>query len=250
VSDKTKTLLIGTSGWSYDHWQGPFYPEDLPSKDRLAFYAERFGSVEVNNSYYHLPDEKTLESWREAVPEDFRFAVKGSRYITHMKKLKDPHDALARFLERISVLGDKLGPVLFQMPPKWHVNTERLADFLGELSADFRYAFEFRDHSWLDEPVYELLREHRAAFCIYEFDGYLSPREVTADFVYVRLHGPKGPYRGSYDARSLSGWAGAFSSWLASGRRVHCYFDNDQNGYAALNAARLQAMLQDGEREE
>lgn len=237
-------VLIGTSGWSYDHWQGPFYPKELPPRERLKYYAERIASTEINNSFYQLPDKKTLQAWHDTVPADFVFTAKGSRYITHMKKLKDPEKSVSGFLERIGILEDKLGPILLQLPPRWRFNGKRLAAFLAQLSGEFRYAFEFRDPSWLNEETYAMLAEHKAAFCIYDLDGFLSPREVTADVVYVRLHGPDGPYQGSYDSRTLSGWAGAFSTWSAQGRDVYCYFDNDQAGYAAQNALRLQSMLQ------
>jgi uncharacterized protein YecE (DUF72 family) len=234
---------IGTSGWSYNHWQGPFYPEELPHDSWLQYYTEHFQSVEINNSFYHLPAEKTLAQWRDNVPKGFVFAAKASRYITHMKKLNDPKKSVATFLKRIAVLEDKLGPVLFQLPPHWHFNAERLAAFLEALSGEFRYTFEFRDHSWLNNETYDLLSLHNAAFCIYELDGFLSPKEVTADFVYVRLHGPGAAYQGNYDSRTLSGWAGAFSTWSAQGRNIYCYFDNDQAGYAAQNALSLQNML-------
>lgn len=236
-------FYIGTSGWSYGHWKGAFYPPDLPEGDRLKYYAEHLPSVEINNSFYHLPDKQALRQWRDLVPRDFVFTAKGSRYITHMKKLKDPEKGVPNFLERISVLEDQLGPILFQLPPRWRFNEQRLATFLDQLSNDFKYAFEFRDPSWLNEQSYALLARNQAAFCIYDLDGFLSPKEVTADFVYVRLHGPDGPYQGNYDTRTLSAWAGAFSTWAAQGRDVHCYFDNDQDGHAASNALELLAML-------
>jgi uncharacterized protein YecE (DUF72 family) len=160
-----------------------------------------------------------------------------------MKKLNDPAQGLATLCERIDALEEKLGPILFQLPPRWHYNEERLQRFLDALSRDYRYAFEFRDASWLNPRCYELLSRYGASLCLYELDGFRSPRELTTDFVYVRLHGPGGPYQGDYDNHSLSGWAGAFSSWMATGRDIYCYFDNDEAGYAALNAASLQAML-------
>jgi uncharacterized protein YecE (DUF72 family) len=239
----TACVLVGTSGWSYEHWRGLFYPANLRRKDWLGFYASRLATAEINNAYYRLPDAGILQGWRDAVPSDFMFAVKGSRYITHMKKLKDASRSVTTFLERISVLGEKLGPVLFQLPPNWHCNRERFASFLDMLSGDFEYAFEFRDHSWHNEEIYGLLEARNAAFCIYELDGFLAPKQITADFVYVRLHGPDGPYRGNYDTRRLSGWAGAFSTWSRQGRRIFCYFDNDQSAYAPRNALRLQRML-------
>jgi uncharacterized protein YecE (DUF72 family) len=236
-------IRIGTSGWVYPHWRGPFYPEDLAPAAWLDFYARRFDSVEINNTFYRLPSVATLRDWRERVPCDFRFAVKASRYITHMKKLKDPKASVSSLFERIEVLGDRVGPVLFQIPPNWRFDGDRLDRFLRELSGDYRYAFEFRDHSWLEARTFALLSRHRAALCIYELDGFHSPKQLTTDFVYIRLHGPGAAYEGSYDVQTLAGWAGAISSWCGQGHDVWCYFDNDQDGFAALDAARLHAML-------
>lgn len=233
---------IGTSGWHYPHWKGPFYPGGLADESLLAEYARHFRSVEINSSFYRLPEEETFEAWRRAVPEGFLFAVKASRYITHMKKLKDPAASLARFLERAELLGEKMGPVLFQLPPRWHLDLDRLRAFLQALPRGHRYAFEFRDESWFDPGVYEALAGS-AAFCIFDLDGRLSPRETTADFVYIRLHGPDGPYRGQYSTEALAGWAGAISTWRQGGKDVYCYFDNDEAGYAPQDALRLQEML-------
>ena len=234
---------IGTSGWSYDHWEDAFYPAGLATGERLAFYARRFATVELNNSFYQLPAREDLEHWRDVVGDDFVFAVKASRYITHMKKLNEPRESLERFLGRVAALGRTLGPVLFQLPPRWHCNPDRLASFLRQLPGEHRYAFEFRDPSWHVGEIHAALREAGAAFCIYDLAGDLSPKEVTADFVYIRLHGPEGPYEGSYDARALSGWAGAISAWRDRGLDVYCYFDNDEAGHAPANAARLADML-------
>ncbi|HZE20832.1 MAG TPA: DUF72 domain-containing protein [Desulfobaccales bacterium] len=243
---KTGSIHIGTSGWHYGHWRGPFYPEDLSPEGFLEFYAQRFQTVEINNSFYQLPSEPALESWRQGVPDNFIFAVKGSRFITHMKKLKDPERSLAPFLQRIVVLQEKLGPILFQLPPRWRFNESRLAAFLEALPGGHRYTLELRDQSWINAAALDLLARYGAAFCIYELDGFLSPREVTADFVYIRLHGPGGPYQGQYDSQTLAGWAGAISTWSRQGRDVFCYFDNDDAGYAARNALQLQNMLQSG----
>ncbi|MFW6180329.1 MAG: DUF72 domain-containing protein [Spirochaetota bacterium] len=236
-------IRIGTSGWNYPHWSGPFYPRDLNQDRWLRFYAERFSTVEINNSFYNLPAAGVFRSWRDSVPRGFVFSVKASRYITHMKKLKDPRDSVRRFMDRASELGEKMGPVLFQLPPRWKVNPERLESFLGELPEGPRYTFEFRDQTWFCPEVYALLRDRGAAFCIYHLAGTLTPREVTADFVYVRLHGPGDAYQGSYNRETLSGWAGAFSSWDRGGRDVYCYFDNDQRGYAARDAGELRGMV-------
>jgi uncharacterized protein YecE (DUF72 family) len=243
---KTGSIHIGTSGWHYGHWRGPFYPEDLGSEGFLEFYAHRFHTVEINNSFYQLPSEQALKNWRDLAPPGFIFAAKGSRFITHMKKLKDPERSLAPFLERIVLLKEKLGPILFQLPPRWHFNESRLAAFLQALPGGYRYTLELRDQSWINARALDLLAQFNAAFCIYELDGYLSPREVTADFVYIRLHGPAGPYQGQYDRQTLAGWAGAISTWSGEGREVFCYFDNDEAGYAAQDALQLQDMLQPG----
>ena len=218
-------------------------PDLRPKQDRLAYYVKHFQSVEINNSFYHLPREATLRHWRDAAPSGFVFSAKASRYITHMKKLKETQQSVATFLRRIGILEDRLGPILFQLPPRWRSNPHRLTAFLDTLSSDFRYAFEFRDRSWLTEHTYALLAAHGAALCIYELDGYLSPQVVTADFLYIRLHGPAGPYQGSYDDATLSGWANAFPDWLDQNRLVYCYFDNDEAGYAARNALSLQSLL-------
>ena len=236
------SIRVGTSGWNYGHWKGPFYPDGARDSDLLGLYAERFDTVEVNNTFYQLPATRTIERWVRAVPDGFVFAVKASRYITHMKKLKDPKQATAKFLERIEAFGGKLGPVLFQLQPTWRVNPERLEAFLEALPSGLRYAFEFRDESWYGEEVYGLLRRHHAAFCVYELAGHRSPREVTAGFVYVRLHGPKRAYQGSYPSEALSEWGAALSGWSTAGD-VYCYFDNDERGYAPRDALRLRSLL-------
>lgn len=239
-------IHIGTSGWHYDHWRGPFYPANLRQADYLHFYRQKFLTVEVNNSFYRLPTEKALLAWREAVPPDFIFAVKGSRYITHLKKLTDPEQSVALFLECVSLLGDKLGPILFQLPPRWRFQADRLKKFLEVLPKNHRYALELRDPSWLNEEACRLLKRYGAAFCIYELAGRISPHEVTADFVYIRLHGPGGAYQGSYDRETLAGWAQEIDAWATQGQEVFCYFDNDEAGYAAQNALELQDLLADG----
>ncbi len=212
----------------------------------MEFYAGRFHTVEINNSFYHLPTERALSTWRDTVPPDFIFAVKGSRFITHMKKLQDPGRSLAPFLERVTLLKDRLGPILFQLPPRWHFNAARLAAFLTALPGTCRYTLEFRDVSWINDQTLDLLARYGVAFCIYELDGYLSPKETTADFVYIRLHGPEGPYQGRYNIQTLTEWAGAISAWSQQGREVFCYFDNDEVGFAVQNALELQEMLMKG----
>lgn len=237
-------IHIGTSGWHYGHWKGPFYPGDLADDAMLRFYAGHFGTVEVNNSFYRMPGKKMLAHWRDSVPDDFIFAVKASRYITHMKKLGDAKKPLSRFLAAVETLGEKLGPVLFQLPPRWHVNMGRLLSFLELLPKDYRFAFEFRDPSWFSPEVYAALSDSGAAFCIYDLGGTLSPQEITSDIVYIRLHGPAGPYSGGYETPVLADWARVFSAWAKKGKEIYCYFDNDEAGHAPDDASRLVLMTQ------
>jgi len=234
---------VGTSGWDYPHWSSVFYPEDLEEADYLEYAAQALPSLEVNNSFYSLPEADTLERWRETTPDGFVFSLKASRYITHMKKLKTADDALGKLIDRSQVLREKLGPLLFQLPPHWNADRERLDRFLDRLPDDLRCTFEFRDPSWFCDEVYDALERHGAALCFYDLDGRQSPTERTADFVYIRLHGPDGPYKGRYTRSELSGWAGAIHSWLRTGSDVYCYFDNDERGYAALNALELHEMV-------
>jgi uncharacterized protein YecE (DUF72 family) len=239
-------IHIGTSGWHYGHWRGPFYPEVLPAEKFLDHYILYFQTVEINNSFYQLPKEKTFEIWRRAAPPGFIFAVKGSRFITHMKKLKDPERSIGKFVKRVGVLKEKLGPILFQLPPRWHFDGERLDCFLKAWPPKVRVAFEFRDPSWFRDETLETLRKHGAAFCMYDLAGFQSPKEVTSDLIYIRLHGPGDKYQGKYSDQTLAGWAGAFAAWAKRKKEIFCYFDNDQAGYAAEDALRLQEMIAKG----
>ncbi|MBE7415142.1 MAG: DUF72 domain-containing protein [Deltaproteobacteria bacterium] len=238
-----KGVYIATSGWQYGHWIGPFYPEHIAKSKLFEFYATRFNTVEVNNSFYRLPEKTTFARWKEKSPEKFIFALKASRFITHVKRLKDPVEPVRNFMDRAVALGEKLGPILFQLPPRWNLNIERLAIFLEALPRNFRFAFECRDPSWFHPEVYGLLKEHNSAFCIFDFDFLLSPREVTADFIYIRLHGPAGKYRGQYSEETLRDWAGFIRKWKGKTKAVYCYFDNDEAGYAAADAQRLKNIL-------
>lgn len=234
---------IGTSGWMYDHWKGPFYPSDIETGAMLPTYAETFHTVEINNTFYQLPDAETVVSWCQRSPQDFLFAVKANRYITHMKNLLEPEDPVNNLLDRVSQLGDKLGPILFQLPPGWHVNEDRLASFIDVLPPSRRYAFEFRHPSWYAPEIYELLTSHNCAFCIHDHVDAPSPRETTADFIYLRFHGPDGQYGGRYTEDSLASWAAHIRTWQEEGRDVFAYFNNDAEGYAVENAKTLQARL-------
>jgi uncharacterized protein YecE (DUF72 family) len=238
-----RSVCIGTSGWHYKHWLGNFYPAGTPTMAYLPYYVQHFNSVEINNSFYKLPSTETLTDWINAVPENFIFSVKASRFITHMKKLREPLQSMALFLERIQVLGEKMGPVLFQLPPAWRFNEERFAAFLQALPATYRYAFEFRDQSWYTDHAYELLQQYNCAFCIYNFAFHQSPLVITTDFVYVRLHGPVNKYDGSYSDQVLTEWANQCEIWVNQGKQVYIYFDNDMHGYAPVDAQRLQQLL-------
>jgi uncharacterized protein YecE (DUF72 family) len=240
-------IYIGTSGWHYQHWVGPFYPRGTRPEAFLAHYARSFSTAEVNNTFYRLPGPETLATWHDRTPRGFTFACKASRYITHMKKLRDPEMSCRRFLEAVEVLADKLGPILFQLPPRWRVDLGRLEAFLAALPRR-RFAFEFRDQSWFAPEVYRLLSQYDAAFCIYELAGRRAPVEVTSGFVYLRLHGPGGAYQGRYDDRALTTWAARVLMWRKAGRDVYCYFDNDERGYAAQNARRLIELIEGSRR--
>jgi uncharacterized protein YecE (DUF72 family) len=237
-------IRIGTSGFHYRHWVGPFYPEKTPTSKMLEYYIRHFDTLELNNSFYRLPTVSAFECWRDCTPKDFVFAVKASRFITHNKKLKDPENAIENLLPRAENLGRKLGPVLFQLPPRWAVNIERLENLLAILPREHRYAFEFRELSWLTPQVNRVLERFNAAFCIYELAGYHTPFLETADFVYVRLHGPAaGKYQGSYSEEKLREWACRIEKWATHMKAVYVYFDNDQVGYAAQNALALKEMV-------
>jgi uncharacterized protein YecE (DUF72 family) len=236
-------VYIGTSGWHYKHWKGTFYPSEIRDNEQFAFYQQYFNTVEINNSFYRLPEGKTFEGWKDQSPKRFLFAVKASRFITHMKKLKVDKNALRKFFIRAAKLEQKLGPVLFQLPPRWKINTERLDEFISRLPQGNHYTFEFRDQTWYEQAVYDILKKYNCAFCIYDLAGHLSPLEVTADFVYVRLHGPGNKYQGSYPDGDLRKWARRIQGWQKDGKPVYLYFDNDQLGYAAFNAQKLISLL-------
>jgi uncharacterized protein YecE (DUF72 family) len=236
-------IYIGTSGWSYAHWKNRFYPAELPAEQEFNYYSERLHTVELNNPFYRTPPVQTFEAWHDRSPEKFLFSVKANRYFTHLKKLKADKSSVEEFIQRADRLKEKLGPVLFQLPPHWKINPERLQDFLELLPPNHRYCFEFRNQTWYDEVVYDLLTINNIAFCIYELAGHLSPVMVTADFAYIRLHGPGDKYAGNYSKSTLGKWASLCREWLGSGIDVYVYFDNDQNAYAAYNALTLQEIL-------
>ena len=229
-------LRVGTSGYQYSHWRGVFYPSELPTRSWLRYYADHFDSVEINNTFYRLPSEKTFDAWRETVADDFCFALKFSRYGSHLKHLKEPESTIQTFLERAVRLREQLGPLLVQLPPRWKADPARLAAFLDAAPTEHRWVLEFREQSWLCEAVYSVLRAHGAALCIHDLIEK-HPREVTGDFVYLRFHGDA--YSGSYSPQSLSAQARSIKRYLAAGLDVFAYFNNDVGGHAPRNAVAL-----------
>ena len=210
----------------------------------FEFYARYFDTVEINNSFYHLPSATTFDNWRESSPQNFLFAVKASRFITHMKKLKDPETSSEKFFHVADRLEQKLGPILFQLPPRWKLNVERFAEFLRALPGEHEYVFEFRDETWFAPEIYQLLRKHNAALCIHDFADMKVPHEITADFTYIRFHGPtSAKYFGSYSKRELRAWSDRIASWRRDLSSIYVYFNNDPEGAAIKNALTLKEQL-------
>jgi uncharacterized protein YecE (DUF72 family) len=236
-------IHIGTSGWRYEHWRGSFYPKSLSTDKMLAYYSQHLQSVEIKSSFHQLPQKDTFLTWRNTCHPKFKFTIKAHRYITHIKMLKDAIKTLSLMLERIKILEFNLGPILFELPSRWRFNVNRLDEFLDQIPNHYNYAFEFRDPSWYNSKTYKILSKHGASFCIYDLAGHQSPKEITADFVYIRLHGPQGSSGGKYDNNSLIEWANTFYSWAHEGKEIFCYFDNDESGYAVSNALKLHKMI-------
>jgi uncharacterized protein YecE (DUF72 family) len=235
-------LRIGCSGWQYRHWRGDFYPSTLSTSRWLEHYVSTFDTVELNNSFYRLPDRETFERWRERTPDRFLFAVKASRFLTHLKKLKDPQEPLARFFEHAAGLGPRLGPVLYQLPPRWMLDLDRLRAFAAALPCGFRQAIEFRDPSWYAPESLAVLEQAGVSLCLHDMAGSESPRVRIGPFVYVRFHGTT-RYGGAYGDDQLDDWAGWIRGELAAGRDVFAYFNNDIGGHAPRDAVRLRARL-------
>lgn len=235
-------IHVGTSGWYYDHWRGCFYPDNLSKNEFLDFYSKHFPTLEINSSFYQLPPGKLLIKLRDTVPDSFVFSVKANRYITYTKKLKDARVSLAPFLKRMDLLGEKLGPILFQLPPQWSFNCERLSQFLKSLPAGYRYAFEFRDASWFHPEIYDLLNAHNAALGIFQVGSKTSPQIITADFIYIRLQGPK--LMREYDPEVLSAWAETLLDFAGRGQELFCYFDGDEAGCPAREGLKLKRLIE------
>ena len=236
--------FVGTSGWTYADWADVFYPDTISKKRWLAHYAGIFSTTEINSSFYRTPSLEAVRNWRRSVPNDFVFAWKASKFITHWKRLSENCQSSLKLMEtRLAVLGDRLGPVLFQLPERMHADRERLANFLGLLSPKRRYAFEFRHASWYEEPVLKLLRDEGISLCLSDHHQAPAPWETTADHVYIRLHGPTGRYHGNYSPSRLQDWAKAIARWNRQARTVYCYFDNDQKSAAPQDAQSLIGLL-------
>jgi uncharacterized protein YecE (DUF72 family) len=235
----TARIRIGCSGWEYAHWRGDFYPADLPRHRWLERYAQVFDTVELNNSFYRLPSADALAAWANRLPDGFAMAVKASRYLTHLKRLRDPREPLERLWVRAARLGDHLGPMLYQLPPRWRRNPERLAAFLRALPADRDQAIEFRDPSWYHDEIYELLERNHVALCLHDMGGSASPRRPVGPFVYLRLHGSGERYGGRYSSGVLARWADRLTEWASDGRPGWVYFNNDTGGHAPRDAQRL-----------
>jgi uncharacterized protein YecE (DUF72 family) len=246
-ADRARPVRIGLSGWNYAHWRnGVFYPPRLAASRWLDFYAARFDTVEVNSTFYRLPRRDAVAHWVEQTPERFLFAVKTSRYLTHIKRLRDLGPGLELFLERIEPLlgSPKLGPLLWQLPPTFRRDNARLADALTRLPRDLRHCFEFRDPSWFVEETYALLREHGVALAIGDRPqvNMFQTHELTADWTYVRFHGGTRGRRGNYSDGELGEWARRLGDWSRT-RDVYAYFNNDWEGFAPRNAATLKRLL-------
>jgi uncharacterized protein YecE (DUF72 family) len=245
------TVFIGTSGYNYPHWSNNvFYPAGLPPNTWLEYYSKFFTTVELNVTFYRLPQEGMCKSWHERSPRNFAFAVKGSRYITHIKRLRDADDSLMLLRSRIRRLKQKLHVILWQLPPRFNVEVERLARFIKRLNVlKTRHVFEFRDARWFRDDVYGILKDNNIALC--NADWPLADIEipVTADFIYVRRHGAaRIVYGGCYARKQLQRDARLIKAWRAKGKDVYVYFNNDAHGYAVQNALDLRTLVEPSSR--
>lgn len=239
-------IVVGTSGWTYDGWRGPFYPKDVPKKDWLRWYATQFPTTEVNGSFYRTPSLEAVAAWRDQTPDGFLFAWKASKFITHWKRLSEKcENSIALMETRLKVLGPKLGPVLFQLPPQFEANKGRLVDFVAMLPQGRDYAFEFRHPSWYAPSILTVLSDNDISLCLSDHRDAPSPWEVTASHIYVRGHGPTGAYKDRYPEATLRRWASDARKWQRQKRRVYVYFDNDQKSAAPKDARRLIELLRE-----
>ena len=235
---------IGTSGWHYEHWRNRFYPEQLTKAKWLEFYATHFATVELNNSFYHLPSETAFANWRDSSPANFIFAVKVSRFITHIKRLKNTEEAVDKFITRAKILDQKLGPLLYQLPPNMHRNDDLLESFLSTLPQGMKHVFEFRHQSWLEEKVFDILRKYNMGLCVFDMPSISCPLTATADFAYVRFHGSTGLYFSCYSDEELADWVKRLADLASNLKALYIYFNNDAEAFAIRNALTLGNYLQ------
>jgi len=240
-------IFIGTSGWNYKHWKGNFYPEDVKQRVWLEYYTKKFNSVELNVTFYRLPEDKTFENWVKRTPEDFKFIVKASRYITHIKRLSSPEDTMPKLLDKIYLLKEKLGLVLFQTPPSLKKDEQLLENFLIYINkqdrCNIKPVFEFRHKSWIDEKIFGVLKENKAAFCFSDYGDMDVELPSTADYVYIRRHGTKSLGQGNYSGKALKSEAEKIKIWLDEGKEIYAFFNNDIGGYAPRNAIKLREFI-------
>ncbi|MGD2278794.1 MAG: DUF72 domain-containing protein [Candidatus Omnitrophota bacterium] len=236
-------LQIGCSGWNYDHWKGLFYPRESSPSSWFKEYASSFSTVEINNTFYQLPEASTFKKWHDQASPDFIYAVKANRFITHMKKLKDPGKAVKRFLDRALLLKENLGPVLFQLPPHWRVNTERLDHFTDILPEGLQYVFEFREKSWYCEDVYKILSSKKMSLCLHDMKESESPDLFVGPVCYIRFHGSSELYGGKYRVSTLRKRAKLIKEAMSKGKDAYAYFNNDAEANAPKDALRLMKEL-------
>jgi len=243
MTRRTWEIRVGTSGWYYDHWKERFYPTDLSKNDWFVYYARNFDTVEINNTYYHLPKEKSVRRWHDLAPENFLYTVKANRFITHVKKLTNADEPLRNFLDAVEPLAEYLGPILYQLPPSLHKDLPRLEKFIQILPPRILAIFEFRHNTWFTDDVFDLLDRSGAGFCIHDLGGCDVPRVITANLIYLRFHDPPAKYRHKYPYSILQEWAQWAKEKRNKAPRLFAYFNNDYNAYAVENAAKLRELL-------
>jgi uncharacterized protein YecE (DUF72 family) len=239
----TAQVRIGTSGWEYRHWAGRFYPTDVPRDRWLEFYAARFDTVELNNSFYRLPPAEVFAGWSRRVPTEFVFAVKASRYLTHVRRLREPGEPIDRLWTRARRLGPRLGPVLYQLPPRWRPNLERLDAFLDAIPSGAPQALEIRDRRWYGPELARRLEDAGVGLCLHDMEGSASAPVPVGPLAYVRFHGAGARYGGRYSGQRLAAWADRIAAWAVAGLPVWAYFNNDVGGHAVVDAQRLREMV-------
>ena len=243
---RLKKIMIGCSGWNYAHWRGRFYPGEMRQKLWFDFYQASFDTVEINNTFYKLPQEQTFRQWEMQAGDEFIYAVKANRYLTHLKKLHNAQDALEKFIARVRLLGQKLGPLLYQLPPHWAKDYKRLEGFLDLLPKNLIHVFEFRDQSWMEDDILRLLDQYGCSFCIHDMPGLICPRKSVGPITYLRFHGAQEKYQGGYPRSTLQEWA----DWIRehSGKEhsgdVYVYFNNDAMAHAVYDAMQLKRYLE------